>query len=381
MTEEKKITNIHMNKERLLSLDAFRGLTIAGMILVNNPGSWSHVYPPLLHAKWHGCTPTDLVFPFFLFIVGVSLSYSYSSFNYQFSGKALKKLLKRVALIFLIGLLLNAFPFYNMDIFTLRILGVLQRIALAFGLAGLLILLLNRWQLIVSAIAMLLGYWFVLWYFGGDAPYELESNVVRNIDIAIFTENHIYQGFGIPFEPEGLLSTITSAVTVIYGFLVGLVLRKKSEPAWQNLLYISGAGAVMILLALLWGQVFPINKPIWTSSYVLYTGGIASILLSLFYWLIDVIKWRKWAQFFVVYGVNPLFGYALSVVWVKILFNISLMNPETGEMTNGYTWLYSTVFAPVFGNLNGSLMFALFHIIIFWLILFILYKRKIFIKI
>lgn len=371
---------IIMKKERLLSLDAFRGLTIAGMILVNNPGSWSHVYPPLLHASWHGCTPTDLVFPFFLFIAGVSLSYSYSSFNYQFSGQAVKKLLRRVALIFIIGLLLNAFPFYNMDIFTLRILGVLQRIALAFGLAGFLILLLNRWQLIVSAVIILLGYWFVLWYFGGDAPYELDTNVVRKIDLAIISEAHMYKGFGIPFEPEGLLSTLTSAVTVIYGFLIGITLRRKTEQVWQNLLYIAVSGVIMILTGLIWDAFFPINKPIWTSSYVLYTGGIASILLMFFYWMIDVVKWKKWAQFFVVYGVNPLFGFTLSVIWVKILFNIRFENPS-GEMINGYSWLYSTVFAPVFGNLNGSLMFALFHIIFFWLILLILYKRKIFIKI
>ena len=369
-----------MKKERLLSLDAFRGLTIAGMILVNNPGSWSHVYPPLLHAKWHGCTPTDLVFPFFLFIAGVSLSYSYSSFNYQFSGQAIKKLLRRVVLIFIIGLLLNAFPFYNMDIFTLRILGVLQRIALAFGLAGFLILLLKRWQLILAAIIILMGYWFVLWNYGGDAPYELDTNVVRKIDLAIISEAHMYKGFGIPFEPEGLLSTLTSAVTVIYGFLIGITLRRKTDHVWQNLLYIAVSGVIMILIGLIWDAFFPINKPIWTSSYVLYTGGIASILLMFFYWMIDVIKWKKWSQFFVVYGVNPLFGFTLSVIWVKILFNIQFKNPS-GEMINGYSWLYSTVFAPVFGNLNGSLMFALFHIIFFWLILLILYKRKIFIKI
>ncbi len=370
-----------MKKERLLSLDAFRGLTIAGMILVNNPGSWSHVYPPLLHAEWHGCTPTDLVFPFFLFIVGVSMSYSYSRFNYNYSTEAGKKLLKRVALIFIIGLLLNAFPFYNMDIFSLRILGVLQRIALAFGLAGILVLLMNRWQLIVSAIVMLLGYWYVLWQFGGDAPFELETNVVKQIDTAILTEAHMYKGFGIPFEPEGLLSTVTSAVTVIYGFFVGLALRRTTVEIRKNLLYIAGTGVIMIILALIWDQFFPINKPIWTSSYVLYTGGIASILLTLFYWLIDVLKWRKWAQFFVVYGVNPLFGYVLSVVWVKILFTIQLTDQASGEVINGYSWLYSGIFEPVFGNLNGSLMFALFHVIIFWMVLLILYKRKIFIKI
>lgn len=370
-----------MKKERLLSLDAFRGLTIAGMILVNNPGSWSHVYPPLLHAKWHGCTPTDLVFPFFLFIVGVSMSYSYSSFNYQFSGKAAYKLLRRVVLIFLIGLLLNVFPFYNLDIYTFRILGVLQRIALAFGIAGLLILLLNRWQLILSAVVMLLGYWFLLWYFGGDMPFELATNVVRQIDLAILTEDHMYKGFGIPFDPEGLLSTIPSAVTIIYGFFVGLVLKRTSTQIRKNLLLIAGAGAIAIILGLIWDQFFPINKPIWTSSYVLYTGGIASLLLTLFYWLIDILKWRNWAQFFIVYGVNPLFGYVLSGIWVKTLLNIQFTDQVSGEMSNGYSWLFSHVFAPVFGNLNGSLMFAVFHIIFFWLILLILYRRKIFIKI
>jgi len=372
---------VDVNK-RLLSLDAFRGMTIAGMILVNTPGSWAHVYPPLLHAKWHGCTPTDLVFPFFLFIVGVSMRFSYAKFDYKWSASSALKLLKRTLLIFIIGLLLNAFPFYGTELSQLRIFGVLQRIALAFGIGGLIVLLTQgrRWVLVIVSAILLLAYWMLLGLTVPEGAYTLESNLVRKVVIFIFGSNHLYTGFGLPFDPEGLLSSIPAVGTVLTGFLVGSFFQKRPDRL-NSILKISVVGVGLILLGWIWGLAFPINKPLWTSSYVLYTAGIATLGLSLFYWLIDVKEWKRWSNFFVVFGVNPLFGFVLSVVWVKIIIKILRFKNEEGGITTAYSWLYNELFAPLAGALNGSFLFAVTHIIFFWLVLFILYKRKIFIKI
>lgn len=372
----------NIQRKRLLSLDAFRGLTIAGMILVNTPGSWSYVYPPLLHAKWHGCTPTDLVFPFFLFIVGVSMSFSYGKFSYQWSTESALKLMKRTLLIFTIGLLLNAFPFYGIDWSHFRIMGVLQRISLAFGIGGLAVLLTkgkNNYLFIIAGI-LLLFYWFMLWYFGGEKPFSLEGNMVKQVDALILGENHLYRGFGIAFDPEGLLSSMPAVVTVIIGFLIGKQLQGKN-PIRKRISIMFFAGIALIALGLLWDLVFPMNKPLWTSSYVLFTAGLATQLLLLFYILIDHYAWKKWSMFFVVFGVNPLFGFVLSVIWVKILIKILRFTDSSGIVSNGYGWLYNEIFVPVAGNMNGSLLFAIWHIILFWAILYRLYKRKIFIKI
>ena len=372
---------IQFNK-RLKSLDAFRGLTIAGMILVNTPGSWSYVYPPLLHAEWHGCTPTDLVFPFFLFIVGVSMSYSFSKFNYNYSAESGKKLLKRTILIFVVGLLLNAYPFFNLDISSFRIMGVLQRIALAFGAGGLIILLLSgrKYLLVGSTAIILLSYWALLFFLGGEDPYGLESNLVRKVDIAVLGENHLYRGFGLAFDPEGILSTLPSVGTVLIGFLFGRFLKENIKEQKDMLIAIL-AGTLLVLAGWTWGFIFPVNKALWTSSYVLYTSGLAILLLSLFYWLIDVKEWKTWSNFFVVFGVNPLFAFVFSGIWIKTLIYIIRFNNNEGELINAKSWLYSDIFVPIAGNMNGSLLFALAHIALYWLLLYIMFKRKVFIKI
>jgi predicted acyltransferase len=369
------------SSQRLLSLDAFRGLTIAAMILVNTPGSWSHVYPPLLHASWHGWTPTDLVFPFFLFIVGVSMRFSFSKFNYEWSGEAGVKLLKRSLLIFVIGLLLNALPLYDLDLSTLRIMGVLQRIALAFGVGGLIVLTFRKSVNLYLIIAgILLGYWGLLYFFGGSDPYGLENNLVRQIDLAILGSDHLYNGFGIPFDPEGILSTLPSVGTVLIGFLIGKFIKNKIKTE-KDLLMLIGIGSILVLAGLIWNFVFPVNKPIWTSSYVLLTSGLATILLSLFYWLIDVKSWKRWSKFFLVFGVNPLFAYVLSAIWVNLLYLIVFSSGDPASSWNLYDWLYENVFASLAGKLNGSLLFALTHVGLYWGLLYYLYRRKIFIKI
>lgn len=361
--------------KRLLALDVMRGLTIALMITVNTPGSWSYVYPPLRHAKWHGCTPTDLVFPFFLFIVGVAMWYSFRKYE-NATKQQVQKILKRVALIFIIGLLLNAYPHFNFS--KLRIMGVLQRIALAYGLAAFLIIYVKHSYLYIVSICILLGYWALL-YFGGDPPYEAESNLIGNIDTLLLGKQHMWGGLGFSFDPEGLLSTLPAVVTVLLGYFSGKILASSTtvQKGIQNL---TSLGLGLALSGWLWNFVFPINKSLWTSSYVLYAGGLAMLLLSALLWIIDLRNYKKWAAPFVHFGRNPLFIFVLSGLYVKTIVYLIKIN-VTSESLNGYTYLYKKLFVPLAGNMNGSLLFALSHIFVFWIIVYVLYRRRIFIKI
>ncbi len=358
---------------RFLALDAFRGFTIIAMILVNTPGSWSYVYPPLQHADWHGCSPTDLVFPFFLFIVGVSMWYSFKRQGHQLSKGMSRKIIKRSFLIFAIGLFINAFPFINLELSSLRIMGVLQRIALAFCLASFLCLLLNTKQLILAAAGILCLYWALLWGFAGEDPYGLSENLVRHIDLNILGATHLWQGKGIPFDPEGLLSTLPATVNVILGYLTTqLILAREDKTVRTRMLRLVGLACIMI--GFFWGMVFPINKSLWTSSYVLYTTGFALIFLYLFILLFKWEAFRKRSGFLLVFGMNSLFAYTLSMLWVKLLYAI-----QWGG-TNAYDAFYKLL-VPLAGNMNGSLLFAVLHILFFGGILTVLYKRRIFIKV
>ncbi len=364
------------NSERLVSLDAFRGLTILLMIVVNTPGSWAYVYPPLRHSEWHGATPTDLVFPFFLFIVGVAMWFSFKSYDHKMSKGAFLKILKRTALIFLIGLLLNAFPKFNFE--HLRIVGVLQRIALAYGIGATAVLLLPKAGRWVFSGVVLLGYWALMYFMGGNDPYSLEHNFAGGIDVLLFGDAHVYHGFGIAFDPEGLLSTLPAAINVVFGYMVGeLITTTQNTKKTINKLVL--LGIIGIIIGLVWNQFFPINKPIWTSSYVVYTVGIALLVLSLFIWIIDLKGYKKWATPLLVYGTNPLLIFLLSIVWVKVI--IYLVHFGQGDdRLSGYGWLYQTVFVPIGGNMFGSLLFALAHGVLFWAVGFVLYKKKIFLK-
>jgi predicted acyltransferase len=363
---------------RFAALDAFRGLTIAAMILVNTPGSWSYVYPPLRHAKWHGCTPTDFIFPFFLFIVGAAMWFSFEKYGRRLSGAAVRKVAKRAAIIFLIGFALNLYPF-NRDMSEIRIMGVLQRIGLAYGLAALLCLSLDRLKLVIVSAVLLIGYWILLAIFGDGDPFGLEGNLVRRIDLAVLGETHLWKGTGVPFDPEGILSTVPSVVSITGGYLIGSwVQASRAEKAAIAKLILFGA--VLICLAWLWNMAFPINKYLWTSSYVLYTTGMAAILLSLFILLIDIHKYRRWAFPFIVFGMNSLFVYALSSFWVLTSIYVFKFSSNGGTVTL-YSRLYNSIFVPVAGRMNGSLLFALSHLFVFWLLLFLLYRKRIFIKI
>jgi len=362
-----------------MALDVLRGITIVAMITVNNPGSWSHIYAPLRHSVWHGCTPTDLVFPFFLFVVGVSMFFSFSKYGNVLNRASFVRLAKRTVLIFAIGLFLNSFPQWAKDFSHLRILGVLQRIAMVYGIASLIVLSVKRKWLPYISTGILLLYWGILFYFGGDAPYSLEGNVTIPFDRSILGENHLYHGFGIPFDPEGLLSTIPAIVTALLGYMAGALIQQTEKHKIPPYLLIGGS--IGIATGLLWGIVFPINKPLWTSSYVLYTAGWASIVLSILIWLIDIKSYKKWASFFVVFGMNPLFIFALSGLWAITISRIIRFDNGNGQITNAYSWLYTHIFESFAGPLNGSLLFALAHVCVFWFIAWLLYRKKIFIKV
>jgi len=277
--------------------------------------------------------------------------------------------------------MLYKFEFFNRDFSGIRIMGVLQRIALAYGFGALLILLFKHRYLPYITGAILLFYWFMMWYFGGSDPYSLEGNIGRQIDIYIFGESHLWMGKGIPFDPEGLFSTISSIGTVLIGFMTGkfILANKNKKNSWFIKFIL--AGVLLVIGGQVWGLVFPINKPLWTSSYVLYTSGLAILVLSFMYWLIDILKYKKAFAFFEVFGVNPLFAFSLHVIWVKIITGIIKWKIPDEETANAYGWIYNNIFQPIGGNYTGSLLFAITHIIFFYLILLIFYKKKIFIKI
>ncbi|MCK3683114.1 DUF5009 domain-containing protein [Maribellus sp. YY47] len=364
---------------RYLALDVLRGLTIVAMITVNNPGSWSHIYAPFKHSAWHGCTPTDLVFPFFLFVVGVSMFFSFSKYGNVLNRESFIRLAKRTILIFAIGLFLNSFPQWAKDFSKLRILGVLQRIAIVYGIASLIVLSVRKTWLPYISAAILLLYWGILAYFGSDDPYSLNGNATVAFDRMILGENHMYKGFGIPFEPEGLLSTIPAIVTALLGYMAGAMIKEMEKQKIPQRLLVGGIAA--IAAGFIWGLFFPINKPLWTSSYVLYSAGWASVVLAALIWIIDIKLYKKWTSFFVVFGMNPLFIFALSGLWAITISRIIRFHNGEGEMTNGYSWLYHHIFEPIAGPLNGSLLFAVAHVCLFWLIGWILYRKKIFIKV
>jgi predicted acyltransferase len=357
--------------KRYLALDALRGLTIALMILVNTPGSWSHVYAPLLHADWHGCTPTDLVFPFFLFIIGSAMYFSFQKIDFKFSLEQANKVIKRGMIMFIIGLLLNAYPFIPLE--DLRILGVLQRIGLAYIMAGLIVLLFKRKGILIISIALLVGYWLLLLSSGAGTAFTLEGNIVRQFDLFILGGEHIYSGKGVAFDPEGLLSTFPAVVNMLIGFEITrfITTRKNKEECVKQLTFI---GACLLLIAMLWGTLLPINKSLWTSSFVLFSSGIACITLAVFIYIIDIKNIDKPVSPLLVYGTNPLFIYVLSWVWVATYFYIDM----------GSVDLHQWIFGMLSSFMNASLasfIFALSHVVLFWYISRMLYLRKIFIKI
>jgi predicted acyltransferase len=370
------VTEATLPKGRLTSLDAFRGLTIAGMILVNNPGSWGHVYPPLLHAEWHGWTPTDLVFPFFLFIVGVSVPFSFAKRleRGDSRGTLFLHILRRSAILFGLGLFMAAFPrFHILDI---RIMGVLQRIGVVYLLAASSYLILKPRGRLLLLLGLLFGYWALLTLVPvpGFGPGDLspEGNLGAYLDRMILGD-HLWREM---WDPEGLLSTLPAVGTTLLGLVAGEWIRWDRAQGRVVLGLLLG-GAVGVALGSLWGLVFPINKAIWTSSYVLFTAGAASLLLGIMYWVMEVRGKRAWAKPFLVYGMNAIAVFVASGLLARVMGLVRVV--EGGPTLKG--WIYENLFSSWAGPLNGSLAFALSYVL-FWLgLMWLLYRRRLFIKI
>jgi predicted acyltransferase len=379
---------------RYYSLDVFRGATVALMILVNNPGSWGYIYSPLQHAKWHGCTATDLVFPFFLFAVGNAMAFVLPKLKAD-TKLFWIKVLKRTLLIFAIGLFLNWSPFIkwqdNEIVFkkweSIRLLGVLQRIALAYFFAMILCYFLKPKQIIAVSSIILLFYWSLLLFFGNNLdPFSLSGFWGTQIDITILGISHIYKGEGIPFDPEGLISSITPIIQVCIGYLVGNFIIQKGK-SFEMLSKILIAGLALTMLGLLWDISFPINKKIWTSSYVLYTSGLAILTIGFMIYFIEFKNSKNFiTQFFDVFGKNPLFIFVLSgfLPRVSAMFRWIQYTDENGKdhYTSFFPWFYETVCKPISPDLrNGSLLYAIIIILFYWSIAYYLNKKKIYIKV
>ena len=374
-------------KERFLALDVFRGMTICFMIIVNTPGSGASPYPPLEHAAWHGFTPTDLVFPSFLFAVGNAMSFSLKKYELISHSAFLKKIIRRTLLIFLLGYLMYWFPFFGLNnageiisspIADTRIMGVLQRIALCYFFASLMVHYLSSAKIVFISILLLLGYWLLLLFFGDSAqPFSMLGNAGLYLDKFLMGDRHLYHGEGIPFDPEGWLSTLPSIVNVIVGFFAGKFIQEKGK-TYECLSKLMLAGALLIFTALCWDIVFPINKKLWTGSFVLLTTGIDLVIISGLIYILEMKKWTAfhWPAFFEIFGRNPLFIYILSEILFVILVMISV---HPGE--NVYNWLNRVIFQSVAPGSFGSFLYAVIYMLFCWSIGWWLNKKRIYVRV
>ena len=377
--------------QRLLSLDFFRGLTVAAMILVNNPGSWGHIYAPLEHAEWNGCTPTDLVFPFFLFIVGVSIAYAMGSkkLDPASHNKTILKALKRALTLFGLGLFLAFFP-RNFSTFnfveslqTIRIPGVLQRIGVVFFISSVIFLKSSEKTIFRTIVIILFTYWALMTFVPvpdvGYANLEKETNLGAWLDRTILTEAHLWKS-AKTWDPEGILSTLPAIASGLIGVLVGVYLKRKDVDAAVKISWLFAVGVLITLAGLLWDLQFPINKSLWTSSYVLYTGGLATIVLALCYWIIDVNKYNRFTKPFVIYGVNAITVFFVSGLMPRLVNMIKIKQPN-GEEMGALSSFYQSFFVPYFSPINASLAYAIVFIMFFYVILWVMYKKNIIIKV
>lgn len=369
-----------MVEKRLFSLDVFRGITIAGMLLVNNPGSWKYVYPPLRHAEWHGWTPTDLIFPFFIFIMGVAITLSLSKRKELglSESKIIQNIIKRSLILFALGLTLHLYPFYNFQLSKLRIPGVLQRISLCYFFSSILFLKMKPRNLAILTGIILIGYYLSMTLIPvsgyGAGNLSPEGNLASYIDRIVFRGTRLWRG---TWDPEGILSTFPAVATTILGIFAGLWLkeRRKEFGKFSGMLII---GMILTVSGYLFSSLFPINKNLWTSSYVLFTGGLSYIFFSLCLLIFDFYKLKKIGIPFAIFGVNSIAVYFLSGIFTKTLVIIKI---KSGETLSLYSWIFKNIFVPVAGNMNGSLLFAISYVILWLGIMSIFYKSKIFIKI
>lgn len=377
--------------ERFLALDVFRGMTICFMIIVNTPGSGAAHFSPLEHAAWFGFTPTDLVFPSFLFAVGNAMSFAMKKFSGQSNGAVIWKIVKRGAIIFLLGYLMYWFPFVKHSaadgwtlapIATTRIVGVLQRIGLCYIFAGLMIHFLSTRMVIITSALLLIGYWVLLLIFGDHAaPYGMLTNAGTYLDKFIIGEPHMYHvgmpnGQRVAFEPEGILSTLPSIVNVVLGYFAGRYIQEKGK-RYETISVLMLWGSLFIFIALFWNMAFPISKKLWTSPFVLLTVGIDLLLISALVFIIEIRQWRKgnWMNFFTTVGKNPLPVYLFSELFVVILYMI----PVGG--TNFFDWINKVLFQVVAPGPWGSLLFAVCFMLLCWCLGKILDKKGIYLRV
>lgn len=452
--------------ERLISLDVFRGMTIAGMVLVNNPGVWSSIYGPLKHAEWHGITPTDYIFPFFLFIVGVAIPIALGKRIAEgVTRSTYFKIVTRAAMIFALGLLMSMIPFfvyadtgipavikvllvlsfsaalffyltdkptiaavtagvsaltilifwiadtniawYNFG--TMRIPGVLQRIAVCYLTVSVIYLNTNWKQQTLIGVGLLLGYWLIMTVIpvpGCEVTTidDKACNIAAWLDRTVFTEAHIWRSAKV-FDPEGILSTIPALVTTISGVLTGTWLKSEppalaggqessldqgnSAPSATPPAYAGGsdkalglffAGTVLLAAGWTWSLVFPLNKSLWTSSYVLYTSGLALLTLGFCYYLIDIKGYKRWAKPFVIFGVNALALFVFSGILARLMGMIKLAGPEGKDITL-QQWIFNNIYLSLFSPINASLAYAVSYILFWLFLMWLLYRRRIFIKV
>lgn len=427
-------------QERLVSLDVFRGITIAGMTLVNNPGTWGAIYPPLAHAEWHGVTPTDYIFPFFLFIVGVAIPIALSKRLADGITKAVFwKIFSRALQIFAIGLLMAAFPLFGVgdpavplaaklivmlgllvvlylwltemkraamygaaawlafvlilrlgsfplpffNVTNLRIPGVLQRIAVCYLIVSLLFLKMNWKQLLTTGGILLLAYWAIITLIPvpGCEVTTIDSNecnIAAYVDRQILGLGHIWKQAKV-YDPEGVLSTIPAIVTTISGVLTGMWIRSERTPMEKaaGMLF---AGVALVAVGYCWNPFFPYNKALWTSSYVVYTSGLALCFLGFCYFLIDIKNYRRWTKPFVIFGVNALALFIGSGLLVRVFSNIKFTGGD-GKETLLQPWLYQTFFVPLGSDKMSSMLYAVWYILLWLFLMWLLYRKKIYIKV
>jgi predicted acyltransferase len=370
--------------QRLVSLDVFRGLTMASMVIVNNPGDWGHVYWPLLHAEWNGWTPTDFIFPFFLFIVGVSMTLSKGTLG---SGW---RVLRRGVTIMALGWFLSLFPYFRFA--TLRLPGVLVRIGLCY-LASVWIFrvtlpaggsgqdLRHGRRLVAWMAGLTLFYWtaMVLMPWPGHNPGEMTSsgNLGAFIDRAVLGQQHLWGSR--PWDPEGLFSTLPAIATTLMGVVAGFWLRAPVAGG-PRALVMAAAGIAAMAIGLLWDLVFPINKSLWTSSYAWFMGGAGAVCLAACYWTVDVKKWRWWTKPFVILGVNAIALFVLSGLMVKTMLLIKVPG-GAGKTVSVYTYVYRSWFEPLASPNNASLLFAAANLFVLYVVLWVMYRRKIFLRV
>ncbi|KAF3884714.1 MULTISPECIES: acyltransferase family protein [Nostocales] len=376
---------------RLTSLDVFRGITIAGMILVNMASlAEPNVYAPLLHAQWHGCTPTDLVFPFFLFIVGVAMAFSLSKYTEKNKPNAsvYGRILRRAAILFALGLFLNGFwnkGVWTFDFSTIRIMGVLQRISLSYLLASVAVLNLPRRGQWILAGVLLVGYWLTMMYVPvpgyGAGVLTRDGNFSAYIDRLIIPAAHLYKGDGFNNlgDPEGLFSTIPAVVSVLIGYFTGQWIRNKKDIYSETSMDLVLFGLICLVVGGIWDLAFPLNKKLWTSSYVIFTSGWALLLLAACYELIEVRRIRRWSRPFEVMGLNAISIFVASILLIKILVKTKIGDGEKALST--YEWIYQNLFVSWTGTVNGSFLFAIVTVLLWLGVACVMYRQRWFVKV